>query len=505
MNTLKILKASQLKALDAFTIQKEGISSLDLMERASGAFVNWFLQKYFLSAKVSINIFCGLGNNGGDGLAIARMLIQKGFMVQVFVIQYNGKVSPDFDINLQKVLEITKVIFIKSEQDFTVFQQFTEGDIVIDALLGTGINRAVDGLLKVLIIRLNTLQAQKISVDIASGLLMEESNSQEDTIFKPNFTVTFQLPKLVMLFPQHYDYVGDWEAINIGLSQEMIDELPSDYFYIQDIQPNNRLKFSHKGTFGHALLIVGSKGMMGAAVLSAKACLRAGVGKLTCHVPNVANEIMQIAVPEAMTWTTDSDFDFMATNFTENDLSSFQSIGIGPGWGTHSDVFRMLKTIITSAKDKKLVIDADALNLLATEEGQKLLNELPPNTVLTPHPKEFQKLIGKRWKDDFDKMALLQAFAKQYQVFVVLKGYQTAIATPNGDVYFNSTGNPGMATGGSGDVLTGIITALLAQGYSAKEATILGVFKHGEAGDLAAASRGQMAMIASDIIENLKW
>ncbi|MBB6001568.1 NAD(P)H-hydrate dehydratase [Arcicella rosea] len=505
MKTLKILKANQIKALDAFTIPKEGISSADLMERASTAFVNWFVQKYFLSSKLTINIFCGLGNNGGDGLAIARLLLQKGFFVNIFVVQYAEKTSTDFAINLQRLQDFKKVSFIKSEVDFKAFQQISSNDIIIDAMLGAGINRAIDGLLKALIIQLNRLKVEKISVDIASGLFMDEPNTKEDIIFKPNFTITFQLPKLAFMLPQNYEYVGDWEVLDIGLNQEMISELPSYYFYTQDIQPIARPKFSHKGTFGHTLLLAGSKGMMGAAILSAKACLRSGVGKLTCHVPNIAFEIMQIAVPEAMTWTSDDDFDFISINFTENDLSIYQSIGIGPGISTNPDVFKMLESVILSAQDKKLVIDADALNLLATEEGKKLLNKLPRNTILTPHPKEFQKLLGKIWKDDYEKLGLLQNFAQKYQVFVVLKGYQSAIATPEGDIYFNATGNAGMATGGSGDVLTGIIVALLAQGYSAKEAAILGVFKHGEAGDLAAETRGQMAMIASDIIENLKW
>ncbi|MEA5426082.1 NAD(P)H-hydrate dehydratase [Arcicella lustrica] len=505
MKTLKILKASQIKALDAFTIQKEGISSVDLMERASVAFMNWFLQKYFHNSKLSVNVFCGLGNNGGDGLAIARLLIQKGFSVNVFVAQYAEKTSTDFEINLRRLQELKKVFFIKNEDDFKAFQQITANDIIIDAILGAGINRAVDGLLKALIIQLNELSAEKISVDIASGLFMDEANTKVDVIFKPNFTITFQLPKLALMLPQNYEHVGEWEVLDIGLNQEMISELPSYYFYTQDIQPIARPKFSHKGTFGHTLLLAGSKGMMGAAILSAKACLHSGVGKLTCHVPNIAFEIMQIAVPEAMTWTSSNDFDFISTNFTENDLSIYQSIAIGPGIGTHPDVFKMLESVILSAQDKKLVIDAGALNLLATEEGKELLNKLPRNTILTPHPKEFQKLLGKTWKDDYEKLALLQTFAQKYQIFIVLKGYQSAVATPEGDIYFNATGNAGMATGGSGDVLTGIIAALLAQNYSAKEATILGVFKHGEAGDLAAETRGQMAMIASDIIENLRW
>lgn len=505
MKTLKILKANQIKALDAFTIQKEGISSVDLMERASTAFVNWFVQKYFLSSKLTINIFCGLGNNGGDGLAIARLLLQKGFSVNIFVVQYAEKTSTDFAINLQRLQAFKKINFIKSEVDFKAFQQISSNDIIIDAMLGAGINRAIDGLLKALIIQLNTLKAEKISVDIASGLFMDEPNTNEDAIFKPTLTITFQLPKLAFMLPQNYEYVGDWEVLDIGLNQEMIAELPSYYCYTQDVQPIARPKFSHKGTFGHTLLIAGSKGMMGASILSAKACLRSGVGKLTCHVPNIAFEIMQIAVPEAMTWASADDFDVISTNFTENDLSIYQSIAIGPGIGTQPGVFKMLESVILSAQDKKLVIDADALNLLATEEGKELLNKMPKNSILTPHPKEFQKLLGRTWIHDYEKLALLQAFAQKYQVFVVLKGYQSAIATPDGYVYFNATGNPGMATGGSGDVLTGIIVALLAQGYSAKEAAILGVFKHGESGDLAASSRGQMAMIASDIIQNLKW
>ena len=504
METLKILNASQIRALDAFTIQKEGISSIDLMERACATFVNWFGQKYYSNTKLCINIFCGLGNNGGDGLAIARLLKQQGFCVKVFVVQYTDKTSGDFDINLKRLQSFAKVNFIKTVNDFTLFSEIQQNNIIIDALLGAGINRCVEGILKELINTLNETPAIKIAVDIASGLFMDNTNDKGDVIFKPDFTVTFQLPKLALMLPQNYDFVGEWEVLDIGLQEEMINELPSYYFYTAQIFPKHRQKFSHKGTYGHSLIISGSKGMMGAAILSAKACLRSGVGKLTCHVPNMAYEVMQVSVPEAMTITTTDNLDFISTQFTEKDFEHYQAIAVGPGISTHPDVCKMLESVIT-ATNKPMVIDADALNLLGTEEGRSLLKQLPPNTILTPHPKEFQKLLGLTWKDDYDKLSLLQQFAKKHQIFVVLKGYQTAIATPEGDVYFNSTGNAGMATAGSGDVLTGIIVALLAQGYSAKEAAMLGVFKHGEAGDLAANSRGQMAMIASDIIDNLRW
>ncbi len=497
MKTLKILSASQTKALDAFTIEKEGIASVDLMERASVAFVNWFMKEYFAVQQFSIHVFCGLGNNGGDGLAIARLLRQKGFKVNVFVVEYAKQKSADCEINFGKIQEITS---IQTESDLAFLKNIQPNEIIIDTLLGAGVNRSVTGILKALIEQINTLKATKISIDIASGLYMDSANLPEDVILKPDKTITFQLPKLAMMLPQNQAFVGDWQVIDIGLNQECINETKVENYYLTEILPEVRQNFSHKGTYGHSLLIAGSRGMMGAAILSAKACLRSGVGKLTCLVPDFAYDILQISVPEAMTLTyTES------TREVLSEIDNFQSIAIGPGIGTKPEAFELLKSTLLLSKNKAMVIDADALNLLGTEIGRELLTELPKNTILTPHPKEFQKLIGLTWKDDFEKLNLLRAFAKKYEVIVVLKGYQSAIAMPDGDIFFNSTGNAGMATAGSGDVLTGIIVALLAQGYSAKEAALLGVYQHGKAGDFAAENRGKMALIASDIIENLRW
>lgn len=499
MKTLKILSASQTKALDTFTIEQEGIASVDLMERASVAFVNWFMQEYFAVQQLSIHVFCGLGNNGGDGLAIARLLRQKGFKVNVFVVEYAKQKSADCEINFGRIQEITS---IQTESDLAFLKNIKPNEIIIDALLGAGVNRSVTGILKTIIEQINALKAIKISIDIASGLYMDSANLPEDVILKPDKTITFQLPKLAMMLPQNQAFVGDWQVIDIGLNQQFIQETKVENYYLTEILPEVRQNFSHKGTYGHSLLIAGSRGMMGAAILSAKACLRSGVGKLTCLVPDFAYDILQISVPEAMTLTyTESTHEVLS----EIEIDNFQSIAIGPGIATKPEAFELLKSTLLLAKNKAMVIDADALNLLGTEKGRALLTQLPKNTILTPHPKEFQKLIGHTWKDDFEKLNLLRAFAEKYEVIVVLKGYQSAIAMPDGDIFFNSTGNAGMATAGSGDVLTGIIVALLAQGYSAKEAALLGVYQHGKAGDFAATNRGKMALIASDIIENLRW
>jgi NAD(P)H-hydrate epimerase len=296
--------------------------------------------------------------------------------------------------------------------------------------------------------------------------------------------------------------VGEWHLVAIGLRGDYLSQIPDLYFYTQatDIQNigKHRGKFSHKGSYGHALLIGGSYGKIGAMVLSSKACLRAGVGLLTVQVPKCGYDILQATVPEAMVQTDEHDF----INTQAFDLTTYSAVGVGPGLGKDPQTLTMLMGILANVQ-QPIVLDADALNLMAA--SSEVMRLLPPNSILTPHPKEFQRLIGKNWRDDFEKMALLRAFAQSHQVIVCLKGAHTAVALPDGTIHFNSTGNPGMATGGSGDVLTGIITGLLAQGFSAKDAAIFGVFQHGVAGDIAAQQHTQSALIASDIINKMGW
>lgn len=507
---MKILSVEQIRKADAYTILHEPIASIDLMERTSRTFVNWFCEN-FETGNFKVKIFCGLGDNGGDGLAIARMLQPLGYDLEVFVVKYSVKNSENFQINLKRLEKQLTVKYLEDEQ-FTL--DFAQNDIVIDALLGSGLSRPIDGLLKSAIEQINRSEASVISVDMPSGLFADKTNNLTDSIIKATYTIAFQLPKLAFMLPQNAEFVGDWHVVDIGLHKDFIQNAETQFFYSTPIEVEKlikpRKKFSHKGTFGHALLIAGSHGMMGAAVLSARSCMRSGVGKLTVHSVKSGLSIMQILLPEAMYWEAwnNKSADFIATNFHVDDFSNrFQAVGVGPGMGVHENIRMSLEKLCEICQELTIpmVFDADALNNFSTEKGHLAMKKIPENSILTPHPKEFKGLIGKSWKDDYEKLNFLREFAVNRKLIVCLKGANTAVTLPDGTIHFNSSGNAGMATAGSGDVLTGIITALLAQGYAPREAAILGVYQHGVAGDCAAEKFGMTSMMASDIVENIRF
>lgn len=507
---MKILSVTQIRETDVYTIKNEPIASIVLMERASRAFVDWFIEN-FKEKQQAIKIVCGLGDNGGDGLAIARMLHPLGYELEVYVLKYSEKKSENFQINFERLEKQLNVQVIDSEG---FILNFNKNDLIIDAIFGSGLTRPLEGLVKGIVEQLNRSEAQIISVDMPSGLMADKSNNVTDTIIKATHTVSFQLPKLAFMLPQNAEFVGDWHIVDIGLHSDFIQQADTKYFYSTPneveklIKP--RKKFSHKGTFGHGLLIAGSYGMMGAAVLSARACMRSGVGKLTVHSIPAGLQILQMLLPEAMYWEawggkTES---FISTQFNTEDIAGqYQAIGIGPGLGVHGKIRESIEKLceVCNKINVPMVLDADALNNFSTGKGRDAINKIPKNSILTPHPKEFQKLINKTWKGDYEKLDLLIQFAVNQQVIICLKGANTAVALPDGTIHFNSTGNAGMATAGSGDVLTGMILALLAQGYTPSEAAILGVYQHGLAGDKAAQNRGMTNMIASDIVENIRF
>jgi hydroxyethylthiazole kinase-like uncharacterized protein yjeF len=493
---MKILNVCQIRELDAFTIQNEPISSLDLMERASNAFVGWFKNQFVNTRPV--HIFCGKGNNGGDGLAVARILRSLSYDVAVTIVDYSPNATDDFQQNLSRLEQHLQPGLLNSIEQFP---EFRDQVVCIDALLGSGLSRPAEGFLAEVITRLNGLPNKLISIDIASGLYADQPNQKDDVMIEPDHTVSFQLPKLAFLLPQNAKFVGDWHLVDIGLSQDYIQKIETPYFFTDKKKAEKlvkpREKFSHKGTYGHALLIAGSYGKMGAAVLSGRACLRSGVGLLTMHFPKCGYDIVQISIPEAMA-VPDQD----QKNLSElTDLAPYSAIGIGPGIGQDPKTINVLELLVETAK-VPLVIDADALNILS--QNRHILEKLPENTILTPHPKEFQRLAGDS-NDEFERLKIARAFSEKYKVIICLKGANTAVILPDGEVHFNSTGNPGMATGGTGDVLTGIITSLLTQKYSPRDAAILGVYQHGVAGDKAAEIKGQTALIASDVVDCLGW
>ncbi|MCB0402156.1 MAG: NAD(P)H-hydrate dehydratase [Flavobacteriales bacterium] len=493
---MKILTAQQTREADAYTIENEPVASIDLMERASRQCFEWI--KDHFPNHTPVTVFAGVGNNGGDGLAIARMLQEANYSVQVYIVHFSDQHTRDFDTNLSRLTEVGVHPVVLSEADHQF--ELNKDQLVIDAIFGSGLSRPISGFIAGIVKTINASASQVIAIDMPSGLFSESNRGNDgDSIIQATYTLTFQQPKLAMLFPEHEPYVGVFNVLDIGLSQSFIETLATNYFYtdrsLAKSMLHRRSKFSHKGSYGHALLICGSQGKMGAAILSATACLRTGVGLLTMHVPKSGVEIMQTAVPEAMCLIDEHDERFTRTP----DLSKFDAVGVGPGLGTATDSQQALKFTIQNA-ETSMIVDADALNILS--ENPTWLSFLPEGSILTPHPKEFGRLVGK-WSDDEERLQLQKDLAVKHGLVVVLKGANTSVAMPDGSVYFNSTGNPGMATGGSGDVLTGMITSLLAQGYESHEAAILGVYLHGLTGDLALDREGENALIASDLVHNI--
>lgn len=494
---MKILRAEQIRALDKYTIENEPISSYDLMERAAFACYNFLpIDEFSLAQTVYV---CGKGNNGGDGLAMARMQsAEEDENVLVIVIEHAEEGSPDFARNLYRLEEEDKVpiIRVKTIEDFP---EIPKEALVIDAMLGTGLDRPLEGLLASVVVHINCLENHVVGVDMPTGLFADD-NSKNDLsqVIWADETITFHCPKMSMLQPETGNFAGNLLVLDIGLMvNEMNPSSTYEYVELKDVQKlyQPRQKFSHKGTHGHALLLAGSKGKMGATQLSALACLRSGAGLLTAHVPTCGLDVMQVGVKEAMCSVDTNEHHIIDLP----NLSPFNAIGIGPGIGTEKDTANVLKRLLQDA-DARLVIDADGLNILG--ENKTWLSFIPKGTVLTPHPKEFERMAGS-WESSYERLQLQLDFSTKYGVVVVLKGAHTTVTTPAGQTFFNSTGNAGMATAGSGDVLTGIILGLLAQGYSPEVAAVMGVYLHGAAGDICAFNQAPEALLASDIVGNL--
>lgn len=495
---MKILTTAQLREADQYTIKNEPIASLDLMERASQRFTERILEIF--SGNETFWLFCGNGNNGGDGLAIARMLMLHKRNVQVYVPDHGIRFSEDCGVNLNRFKNIgtDQLHFIKKEQDIPEIPGHV---IIIDALFGSGLNRPAEGLYKAIIHHINASVAYTVSIDMPSGLMGEDnSGNHPDGIVKADLTLTVEVPKLSFLFPENLVYTGNYEVVNIDLHPEYLMTADTPYELVGEelmrgwIQ--QRPVNGHKGTFGHVLLLAGSYGKMGAAVLSARAVLAAGAGLITTYIPRCGYTVMQSAFPEAMVMTGEEEHYLSGLPAA---VAAYDAIGVGPGAGTHDDTRRMLKLLIQEA-GKPLVIDADAINILAEEKTW--LSFLPEGSVLTPHPGEFDRLTEKH-PNGYQRIQAQLDLSARYGIYIVLKGRFTSISTPDGKEYFNSTGNSGMATAGSGDVLTGIITGLMAQGYSPLKAALTGVYLHGLAGDYAAFDKGEHSLIASDLVQYL--
>lgn len=493
---MKIFAKEQIYQGDTLTTQRQNISPNELMERAGTQIFNW-LHMRMQGAQVPIHVFCGIGNNGGDGLVIARHLITHGYNVITYVVNCSDKRSKDFLSNYDRIKNVTKdwpTLLSCSEE----FPEIKPEDIIIDAVFGIGLNRPADDWVKQLFLHFRKSRAYTLSVDMPSGLYADKVPEDENGVVWANHTLSFASPKLVFFLPETAQYTQQWEVIDIGLDPEFLHMTPTEVELIgkYEVLPmyRPREKFGHKGTYGHSLIIGGSYGKMGAVQLASKAALVAGAGLVTTYIPKCGYQIMQTAFPEAMVITDRDEEKITDISFDIN----VNAIGVGVGLGTDEATENAFGAFLKSNKTS-LVIDADAINILA--KHNELLKLLPQFSILTPHPKELERLIG-TWKDDFDKIAKAKAFVKAYKLILVIKGANTMIIFQD-KIFINSTGNPGLATAGTGDVLTGIITGLIAQGYDPVAATVFGVYLHGKSADIALNDFGYQSLIASNVIEYL--
>ena len=485
---LPLLTSSQIREADAYTIANEPISSVDLMERASKAFVGWFVN-HFQDKKKAISVYCGTGNNGGDGLAIARMLNEHRYKnINVIVARFSDKASDDFNINFKRLRQID--IPLKELKPGEPLPE-ESSLIIIDALLGTGLNKPLDGDYKRLVNYINSLKATVVSVDVPTGFFSEGEMPAGSTVLKAGLVITFQQPKINLLLPDSALYIDCWEAVNIGIDEKFVRSLNSPYQAVEEKDIRHLLKprhrFSNKGTYGHALIIAGRDETMGAALLSAAASAYAGSGLTTACIPKSGLTALNAYMPELMAVVR------TGAEVPAIEWDKFSSIGIGPGLGKQDDAMALLADVLANY-EKPIVIDADAINLVAMHK--ELWAELPENSILTPHMKEFDRLFGEH-NNWWGRIQTGLQKAREHKVYILLKNDYTITITPQGMVYFNTTSNPAMATGGMGDVLTGIITSLLAQKYTPEEACIIGAYLHGRAGDeLARPNRLNVVMPA---------
>ncbi len=492
---MKIFTSNQIRELDKYTIENEPITSLDLMERASRTLTRAITCLW--SATTPVVVFAGPGNNGGDALAVARMLAEQDYLVSVYLFNISDSLSVDCAANKRRLQDCRRVKeFIEVTQEFDP-PVLDSSMLVIDGLFGSGLNKPLAGGFASLVKYINSSSAQVASIDVPSGLMTENNNyNVRANIIRATTTLTLQQPKLSFLFAENYPFVGQLRILDIRLSQDGMDKIETPYAIIEESLVRSLLKkrnpFAHKGQMGNALIVAGSYCMAGAAVLATKACLRAGVGKVTIDTPHCNISILQSSVPEAIVRTGTEE-----TIFADPlDTDEYDALGIGPGLGQSEQTAIALISQLRAAQCPT-VVDADAINILAKHRAW--MQQLPKGIILTPHPKEFDRLEGHS-ADSFERLSKARNLAARIKGYVILKGHYTAVCMPDGRTLFNATGNAGMATAGSGDVLTGIITGLLAQGYKPQEACFLGVYLHGMAGDLAASELGEESLIASDII-----
>jgi hydroxyethylthiazole kinase-like uncharacterized protein yjeF len=495
---MKIFSKEQIYEGDKLTTERQNISHDDLMERAGTQIFNWIHQR-MQGAQVPIHVFCGIGNNGGDGLVLARHLITHGYSVVTYIINCSDKRSQGFLTNYDRIKNVTKdwPKMLSCSSDFSEIL-IEEKDIIVDAVFGIGLNRPPNDWVAELFQRWRASKAFTLAVDIPSGLYTNKAVEDENAVTHANYTLSFQSPKLVFFLPETAKYTVQWEVLDIGIDREYLMQTETEVELISkfEVLPlyKPREKFAHKGDFGHVMILGGSYGKIGAVNLASRAALSSGAGLVTAYVPECGYNSLQSSLPEVMVITDDND-DFIST--IDFDIEP-TVIGVGVGLGTATETAKAFEAFLKTNKTP-LVIDADGLNLLTKKKA--LLKLLPESTILTPHPKELERLVGK-WSDDFEKLKKTKAFSKKHKVIVLIKG-ANSITVFGDKLYVNTTGNPGMATAGSGDVLTGIISGLIAQGYEPLPATLFGVYLHGRSADISLEDYGYQSLMASHIIDTI--
>lgn len=497
---MKIFPSETIQEIDRATCEAQQIDSLELMERAASAISCEIISRFLPSQRIVV--IAGPGNNGGDALAAARMLLDQGYKrLEIYLFNVTGRLSHDCELERQRLVTYDNMQLTEITKSFTP-PHLGPGDVVLDGLFGAGLKRALEGGFKALVHHINESRAYTISIDVPSGMFGEwNKDVNRRDMIHARLTLAISFPRIAFFFEELADVVGEWQLLDIELDQTKIRSTPARFFWVEDRNVKRVLKprpfFANKRDFGSVMIMAGSMGMMGAAVLCSRAAMRAGAGLVTVHSARCGYTVLQTAVSEAM-FEPDKNERIISDMRLHH---SHNAVGVGPGIGTYDETVNALEGLLKNA-NSPLILDADALNCIA--KRPQLLSLIPPMSVMTPHKGEFDRLFGEH---ETDEERLLKAIeqSQYYNIIIVLKGRYTAVVRPDGKVYFNSTGNPGMATAGSGDVLTGVITALAAQGYKPETAAVIGVFIHGLAGDLAAEDKGEYGMVASDIADRLPY
>ncbi len=515
---MKVVTAEEMREIDRKTIAS-GIPSIELMENAGRAVVRAIKSRYAPLEGKRVSIFCGKGNNGGDGLVIARLLTKEKTKIRIFLLTRKEKLKKDPKTNLKKALkqkiEIIEIVTFRRLEKFE--QEVKKADLIVDAILGTGIKGTPKGLEAKAIKFINTLKKPIVSVDIPSGVEGSTGRVPGEAI-RADLTITFGLSKIGLVVYPGAGYAGKLKVADIGIPKRFLEDerIKVNLIAKEEISTylEPRRPDTHKGTYGHLFVIAGSVGMTGAATLTSQAAslcfgaLRSGVGLVTLGIPESLNEIMEIKLTEGMTLPLPESKKKTLSLKAEKEIIEFSekadALALGPGLSTNKETQQLVINLIKKIS-LPMIIDADALNALVSH-----LSILRPATsdqrpaIITPHPGEMARLIGKKAKEvQENRIRIAGDFAQKYKVIVVLKGARTVISDPEGNIYINPTGNPGMASAGVGDVLTGMIGSLLAQRIEPLKAAKMGVYLHGLAGDLAAQEKGEESLVASDVLEKL--